>query len=1020
MKRHFFWAVTLLSYALTWLGPAVVAHPAQQPGTCVVTGSAYRDFNADGTRGAQEPPVAGIVVTAYDAVGTVVDTSVTDATGTYTLDALPAADEVRIEFTDLPDYLRYGPTGTGSSTSVVFVTCGTNADTVDIALANPGQYCTQNPDVVTTCFALGDQLNGQNAEGPTVVSVPYDAPDATIMTSNSYLAFAQDTGSTWGLAYRRRTQTLYVAAFIKRHTGLGPDGPGAIYQIDLANGNAVSLFTSLTAANAGETLHTTGAAIDPWLVDAEAFPLVGRRGLGDMSMSDDESTLWVTNLFDRQLYAIPVDNPGNATSVSIPTGGCASSDDARPFAVEFLDGLVYVGVTCTAQASQNRDNLQALVYAYDPDDGGFDLALTVPLDYPRGCADQANEPDCDGLIADWQPWVDTFETDFIFPDPPDPTSTGIVYPQPWLTDIEFDNNGDMILGLRDRFGDQIGNEAFSTIPGDPVLYLGFAPGDLLRACLDGPNNWELEANGSCGGITTGGSGNDEGPGGGEYYFEDNLPGFHDEDGWGSLLQVPGLPNVVGTFFDPIPDPSLLFDGGLRWMNNATGEISRSYTIYDSVPGSEDVFAKANGLGGLEALCPPAPIEIGNRVWFDLDGDGIQDPGETPLAGVTVQLLDATGNLVGTVLTNAQGEFVFSSTVFDLDFDTNYVLQLGNPADYELGGPLENLFLTAANVGGDNQNQRDSDAVLGAQFPQIALTTGLPGDNNHTYDFGFTSDVPPASIELIKSVDNPQAQVGDTVVYTYVVINTGSATLVINNLVDDQLGPITVDQTTLAPGEQTTGTSQPVTIAEGDLPLTNIAVVNAQRSDNGEPLSDTDTVTIAADSPEDPGDGSPPEEVVTDPSGRVTLRKRVNPPFAQVGDIVTWTISVTNTSGQVLNNLSITDTIPSGLAIIDVSSSAGNVSFSGRQVTLNLAALNVGQTVTVDVQTRVDGSAFIFTNLAVITGPDLELAASARLVIAALQPATGEIPWWRDLAIALIGGGLAVGAGVWLRRRRLAL
>ena len=29
--------------------------------------------------------------------------------------------------------------------------------------------------------------------------------------------------------------------------------------------------------------------------------------------------------------------------------------------------------------------------------------------------------------------------------------------------------------------------------------------------------------------------------------------------------------------------------------------------------------------------------IGDRVWIDADGDGVQDPGEAGLAGVTVQL-----------------------------------------------------------------------------------------------------------------------------------------------------------------------------------------------------------------------------------------------------------------------------------------------------------------------------------------------------------------------------------------------
>ena len=42
------------------------------------------------------------------------------------------------------------------------------------------------------------------------------------------------------------------------------------------------------------------------------------------------------------------------------------------------------------------------------------------------------------------------------------------------------------------------------------------------------------------------------------------------------------------------------------------------------------FMEANGLGDLELLCDQAPIEIGNRVWLDLNGNGVQDPDEPPI------------------------------------------------------------------------------------------------------------------------------------------------------------------------------------------------------------------------------------------------------------------------------------------------------------------------------------------------------------------------------------------------------
>ncbi|MBZ0301873.1 MAG: DUF11 domain-containing protein [Anaerolineae bacterium] len=1031
MKKRLHHAASLFGLLLTVFGPvmAVRANPLLQGGNCVLNGSAYRDFNADGERtSAQEVGVADILVTAYDASGNAIDSATTDDTGAYSLTALPAAEEVRLEFTSLPSYLYYGPAGAGSSTSVAFVTCGTNQGTIDIGVANPGQYCDLTPDIVTTCFTIGDQA-GNNE--PVLVSVPYTAGSTDLTSqpvggrfdgSNTYLATADDIGSNWGIAYRRQSNLLYTAAYLKRHAGFGPDGPGAIYAVN--PGGGASLLTTLPAAANGEALHTDGTpyadrpTFNPWLIDSEAYNLVGKRSLGGMTISDDDNTLYVVNLFDRSLYAIPVDDPGSATSFAIPTSlpNCPSANDARPFAVEFQDGLAYVGITCSAESSQSQSDLRGYVYTFDPTSSAFSLVFDFPLNYGRGCVNGADDPTCNTVQpAEWLPWIaetnpPTWPLDFSTPDT-------VTYPQPMFSSIDFDNNGDLLIGLRDRWGDMGGNYALSVVAGDTELYGVITAGDILRACLTSPGNWSLEGNGSCGSVTTGGSGNTgQGPGspGGEYYYQDNLIDFHDELSLGSLLQVSGQTDMVATVFDPIPISSQLFDGGFRWMDNQSGQTARAYRIYDGAQGSPTLFGKANGLGGIAALCPPAPIEIGNRVWFDVDGDGVQDADEPAVTGVTVSLYDAGGGFIGQVVTNSQGEYLFSSQSFALEPGTNYVLRMDNPADFAANGPLDGWFLTANNT---DESQRDSDAVLTGGIPQISLATGGFGDNDHTFDFGFTQAAPEAALQLVKSVDNPQAQAGDTVVYTYVVTNIGQTEIVIDELIDDQLGPITVSPTTLQPGDSATGTSQPVTLQADALPLTNIAVVNGRRTDTNEPLTDTDTVTVGESTSGGGTGGSTDGSTTNVSTGSPSFRKSVNPPFAQVGDTVTWTITVSNTTDAAISNVSVTDTMPNGLEILSVSSSSGNVSYSGQTVTFTMDSLAPGHSVTISIVTRVVSSdAFILDNQAFFA--NLNQTASARLVLASELVRTGEVPWWRTPLIALTLV-LVAGAGYEVVRRRTA-
>src|SRR6185369_13313387 len=54
--------------------------------------------------------------------------------------------------------------------------------------------------------------------------------------------------------------------------------------------------------------------------------------------------------------------------------------------------------------------------------------------------------------------------------------------------------------------------------------------------------------------------------------------------------------------------------------------------------------------------------IGDRVWYDLNGNGVQDSGETGINGITVQLLDSTGNVIATKTTSGDGDYLFTDLV----------------------------------------------------------------------------------------------------------------------------------------------------------------------------------------------------------------------------------------------------------------------------------------------------------------------------------------------------------------------
>lgn len=73
---------------------------------------------------------------------------------------------------------------------------------------------------------------------------------------------------------------------------------------------------------------------------------------------------------------------------------------------------------------------------------------------------------------------------------------------------------------------------------------------------------------------------------------------------------------------------------------------------------------------------PATQGLGNFVWEDVNGNGIQESGELGLAGVRVELLDAAGNILDVTTTGAGGAYAFNNLAASSVFGS-YRVQFGN-------------------------------------------------------------------------------------------------------------------------------------------------------------------------------------------------------------------------------------------------------------------------------------------------------------------------------------------------------
>jgi uncharacterized repeat protein (TIGR01451 family)/fimbrial isopeptide formation D2 family protein len=168
--------------------------------------------------------------------------------------------------------------------------------------------------------------------------------------------------------------------------------------------------------------------------------------------------------------------------------------------------------------------------------------------------------------------------------------------------------------------------------------------------------------------------------------------------------APGQSRTVDLVFNTAGN----FDGD-RYTNNFGGRVdppSNGSTVPVTMGWSNDVTIDVRAL------------RLGDYVWLDADRDGIQDSDEDPIEGVTVELLDDGGAVIGTTTTDADGLYIFENLV---------------PGDYTVRfTPPAGMIATVATAGSDTEV--DSNPTGG--LAPVTLTGNEVNDENLTIDAGF--------------------------------------------------------------------------------------------------------------------------------------------------------------------------------------------------------------------------------------------------------------------------------------------